>query len=116
MEKRILIVEDNRETAFVLSEYFEDYGFSPEVATTGKEAIAKFINGNFKLLLTDYKLPDMNGHSIVKKFREDNPDLKVVYLTAFNLSHKISIDSNTQILEKPCKPQEILNAITKILK
>lgn len=112
MNKRLLIIEDNRETAFVLKEYFQDNGFDSEVAISGKEAVEKFNKGSFDIVLTDFKLPDIDGQSVITKLRQTQPDLKALFLTAYNLSLK---DSNTRVLEKPCRPQKILDAINKML-
>ena len=112
MKKKILIVEDNRETALVLREYFLDNGFDSEVAITGKEAIEKFHKSSFDIVLTDFKLPDIDGQAVAAKLRQTQPDLKVLFLTAYNLSLR---DLNTQVLEKPCRPQKILDAINKML-
>ena len=112
MKKKILIVEDNRETALVLREYFLDYGFDSEVAITGKEAIEKFHKSSFDIVLTDFKLPDIDGQTVVTKFRQTQPDLKVIFLTAHYLSLK---NANTLLLEKPCRPKKILDAINKML-
>ncbi len=112
MKKTILIIEDNRETAFVLREYFQDNGFDSEVAINGKEAVEKFYTGSFDIVLTDFKLPDIDGQTVITKFRQTQPDLKVLFLTAYNLSLR---DSNTRVLEKPCRPQKILDAINKML-
>ncbi len=112
MKKQILVIEDNRETAFVLREYFQDNGFEAEVAVNGKEAIEKFRKNTFDIVLTDFKLPDIDGQAVITKFRETRPDLKVIFLTAHYLSMK---DINTRILEKPCRPKNILEAINKML-
>ena len=112
MKKKILIIEDNRETALVLREYFQDCGFDSEVAINGKEAFETFRKHSFDIVLTDFKLPDIDGLAVISKFRQTRPDLKVLFLTAHHLSLR---DSNTQVLEQPCRPQKILDAINKML-
>jgi len=112
MKKNILIIEDNRETAFVLREYLQDCGFDSEAAINGKEAFEIFRKHRFDIVLTDFKLPDIDGLAVISKFRQTRPDLKVLFLTAHHLTLR---DSNTQVLEKPCRPQKILDAINKML-
>ena len=112
MKKKILVIEDKRETAFVLREYFEDNGFDSEVALSGKEAIEKFAQTSFDIVLTDFKLPDIDGATVIAKFRQRQPDLKVIFLTAHYLSLK---NANTQVIAKPCRPKKILEAINKML-
>ncbi|TDI97174.1 MAG: response regulator [Caldithrix sp.] len=109
---KILIIEDNRETALVLGEYLQDFGFDSEVAITGKEAIEKFNKSSFDIVLADFKLPDIDGQTVVTKFRHIHPDIKVIFLTAHYLSLK---NANTLVLEKPCRPRKILEAINKML-
>jgi CheY-like chemotaxis protein len=118
MPHRILIIEDQKEVALVLQEYLSDQGFSAEVATRGNEAIKKFRIKAFDVLLTDFKLPDLDGTDVVNSCRKLSPNVRVIYLTGYNLqlkNLKVKTGPHCQIIEKPCRPQKILEVINQML-
>lgn len=113
--KKILIIEDNESTASVLAEYLQDNGFLVETAICGRQAIDEFQKTDFDVLLADFALQDMTGTEVVKKFRQQNSRLKVIFLSAFDLEQKVTRTAHTCILEKPCRPREILAALNQII-
>lgn len=118
MAHRILIIEDQEAVASVLQEYLNEHGFITEVATNGNEAIMKFRSTAFDVLLTDFKLPDLDGISVVNACRKRSPKVRVIYLTGYNMqlrSLKVKTGPNCQILEKPCRPQKILETVNQML-
>ncbi|MFQ5825252.1 MAG: response regulator [bacterium] len=118
MRHRILIIEDQKEVALVLQEYLNDYGFITEVAINGKEAIEKFRLKAYDILVTDFKLPDLDGITVVKTCKKISPQVRVIYLTGYNLdlrNSKVKTGAYCKIMEKPCRPKNILEAVNKIL-
>lgn len=118
MRPRILIIEDQREVASVLQEYLIDHGFATDMAINGKEAIDKFQIKAYDVLLIDFKLPDMDGIAVVKRCQEISPKVRVIYLTGYNLQlrkSKVKPGPYCQIIEKPCRPKKILEAVQRIL-
>ncbi|MFQ6112451.1 MAG: response regulator [bacterium] len=118
MQHRILIIEDQKEVALVLQEYLNEHGFLTEVATNGREAIKKFRIRAFDVLLTDFRLPDLDGISVVNTCRKLSPKVRVIYLTGYNMQlrkSKVKTGPDCQIIEKPCRPQKILDAVNHIL-
>ncbi|MFH1563377.1 MAG: ATP-binding protein [Nitrospirota bacterium] len=81
--KRILLVEDNPDDVFIIKRILSkaEEEFELEVATTGKEAIEKFSNGNFDCLVLDYKLPDTNALELLKNMSKIRPGLPSIILT-----------------------------------
>ncbi len=115
---RILVVEDHKETAVVLNDYFRAHDLSSEVALTGMEALEKFEADRHDLLVTDYTLPDTNGMALVAACRAISPSVKVIYITAVDL-HRIDPLFKTgpacQVIDKPARPARILELIRKML-
>ncbi|MFQ5770585.1 MAG: response regulator, partial [bacterium] len=108
MKPKILIIEDQETIGFVLKEFLNEHGFVAEVALNGEEALTKFRATAYHLLLTDFKLPDMDGNKVVAACKIISPELKVLFITGYKkqlceLESKIA--SDFQVIAKPCRPQ-----------
>ncbi|MFQ5675927.1 MAG: response regulator [bacterium] len=114
--KKILIIEDDETTALVLAEYLIDNGFRVDTATCGMQAIEEFQNRSFDVLLVDFTLKDMTGAEVVERFREKNSRQKVIFLSAFDLEKKVTRTTRTHLIEKPCRPRQILAAVNHIIR
>ncbi len=81
-DQRLLIVEDHSESLAGLSRFFERQGFTVTGASdvaAGEKALAE---GEFDLVLTDLKLPDGSGQSIVERARGQTSPPAVIVITA----------------------------------
>jgi two-component system, NtrC family, response regulator AtoC len=78
----ILVVDDEALIRWSLSERLKSEGFHVLEAETGAKAIDKLPEG-VDLVLLDYKLPDTDGVSVLRKIKEIDPDTLVILLTAF---------------------------------
>jgi two-component system, NtrC family, response regulator AtoC len=78
----ILVVDDEALIRWSLSERLKAEGFQVLEADTGAKAVEKLPEG-VDLVLLDYKLPDTDGVSVLRKVKEFDPDILVILLTAF---------------------------------
>ena len=69
---KILLVEDDIELSDMLKNYLINDGFDVKTAYDGQEAITKFNNEKFDLLLLDIMIPKIDGMTVLKKIREKN--------------------------------------------
>ena len=79
---KILVVEDNPATRELLREFLFEEGYTVRVAGDGKEALLRVRKESFDLVLTDVKMPRMNGIQLLKELQKIIPDTKVVIVTA----------------------------------
>ncbi len=79
---RVLIVDDEANARTALAELLRDDGFSVETAADGFKALPKLEEFAPDLLLTDLKMPGMDGMELMRKARELLPDLVSVVMTA----------------------------------
>jgi DNA-binding NtrC family response regulator len=79
--RRILVVDDERLVRWSLSERLRADGMEPVEAGTTAEAIDQASKGVDAAIL-DYRLPDGDGLSVLKRLRQTDPDLPVIMLTA----------------------------------
>ncbi|HSF04587.1 MAG TPA: sigma-54 dependent transcriptional regulator [Methylomirabilota bacterium] len=83
MKRRILIVEDDQIFLRPLQRTLEVEGYEVMVVTSGEDAIDVLKNDDVDLVLTDKRLPGMDGVDLVRRLKADHPDQAVVVMTAY---------------------------------
>ena len=81
---RILIVDDEEPIREVLASLLEAAGYEPTTAINGAEALKCLDGTGFDLVLSDILMPVMDGLALLRKVREQQPNLPVVMVTAMN--------------------------------
>ncbi len=118
MEKpRILLVDDDKNTANGLRKILLQDGYDTDCAYTGKEALNLIATEHFDIVITDMKLPDISGFSIIEKVKKKDIDIAVVMITAFS-SIQTAIDAMKKgaddYLTKPVNIEELELILKKI--
>jgi len=80
---RILIAEDDPEMLALVREYLEGEGYTAVGVGRGAEAIAQLRSGEFDLVLTDVRMPDVDGMDVLRAARETQQQIPVILVTAF---------------------------------
>lgn len=81
---KVLLVEDNREVAGILFDYFEVQGMELDYADNGELGLQLALEGNFDLILLDLMLPRMDGLTVCNQLREAGNNTPVLMLTALD--------------------------------
>lgn len=81
---KVLLVEDNREVAGILFDYFECEGMELDYADNGELGLQLALEGSFDLILLDLMLPRMDGLTVCNKLREAGVSTPVLMLTALD--------------------------------
>ena len=79
----ILVVDDELIVRDSLKEWLEEDGFTVETAASGPDALKKLAQKRFNLMLTDIKMPGMDGVAVLTKALETDPELSVLMMTAY---------------------------------
>ncbi|MBK8097841.1 MAG: sigma-54-dependent Fis family transcriptional regulator [Planctomycetes bacterium] len=79
---RILIVDDERDLRWVLRSLFEDAGFAVTEAADGMAARTALPTVNPDVVLSDVRMPGLNGTQLLQHIRKELPDLPVILLSA----------------------------------
>jgi two-component system response regulator AtoC len=83
MAEAILIVDDEEELCFFLTQALGEQGYDTIIAHSGREALAQADSSTpLSLVLLDLKLPDLDGLELLRAMKEREPDLPVIVLTA----------------------------------
>jgi len=80
---RVLVVDDEVNARTALTELLRDEGYTVDAAADGFKALGKVADFGPDLVLTDLKMPGMDGIQLLGKLRENDPELPVVVMTAF---------------------------------
>jgi DNA-binding NtrC family response regulator len=83
MQKSVLIIDDEVKLRGLLSRIIEMEGYKVLQAGTGKEGLKILANEVAHVVLSDVKLPDINGVELVKQVKEKSPYAEVICLTAY---------------------------------
>ena len=117
--EQILIVEDDEKIARVIQLELDYEGYKTEIAYTGKEALEKYEDGAFDLVLLDVMIPKLNGLEVLRRIRLKDEKIKVIMLTARDaVMDKVSgLDSGANdYMTKPFEVEELLARIRVHLK
>jgi CheY-like chemotaxis protein len=107
---RILVVDDSENTSKALAEMFREEGHETETAENGLDGYAKYCSGSFGLVISDYRMPDMDGLELLRIIRQGNPNAKVVMMSA-DFQHEdmrvLQAEGAFALLKKPLEIEEL---------
>ncbi|MCX8022242.1 MAG: sigma-54 dependent transcriptional regulator [Syntrophorhabdaceae bacterium] len=113
----ILIVEDESTQRSLLAGLLKREGYQIHEAGDGNEAMDVFKREAIDIVLLDYKLPDTDGLSLLKKFKETNPESEIVMITAFgSIENAVNAlkGGAAEYLTKPVDLDDLLFKLKKI--
>jgi two-component system NtrC family response regulator len=84
----ILIVDDEKNYLVVLSAFLSGEGYETVTADTAQQALEVVETTDLDLVLTDMKMPSMDGIELLRQIKEKSPDLPVVMMTAYGTVEK----------------------------
>jgi DNA-binding response OmpR family regulator len=88
MGDRVLVVEDDQAVRTLIRLLLEDEGLDVVEATTGPQALERFAEGPFDLVLLDLRLPGMYGFDVCRELRRTS-DVPIIMVTAQHDSHDV---------------------------
>lgn len=83
MENRLLIVDDEEQICSILARRLTKEGYSSITANNGREALNHFYKDSFSLIISDIKMPEMDGMELLKNVKTLNPNIMVIMSTAY---------------------------------
>jgi two-component system, NtrC family, response regulator HydG len=118
MRTNILLVDDNEDFLDSTKDVLEVEGYRVVTASNGEDAIALAGSQHFNLILMDIKMPGINGVESFLKMKAQNPDVRVILVTAYSLDDLISraqAEGVLAILPKPLDMPKLLKTIATVL-
>jgi CheY-like chemotaxis protein len=110
-KKKILVVEDEFGLQETLRDVFRMEGYDVRVAVDGENGYQSYLEFNPDLVFTDVVMPKMSGIELVRRIRQKNNKIKVIYVSGFFGLRNVKRDLNDEVLNYgyPClsKPFKI---------
>ncbi|MBI9087330.1 MAG: sigma-54-dependent Fis family transcriptional regulator [Desulfobacterales bacterium] len=114
---KILVVDDEPMQRDMLKGFLEKQGYAVAAAANGRDALKRFAEQPFQLVLLDHRMPDMNGDEVLAEIRKADPRVRAIMITAFS-----SVDTAVAVmklgaddfLEKPIDLVQLLEKIRTI--
>jgi CheY-like chemotaxis protein len=111
----VLLAEDEDLVAMVVSEVLESEGFRVTVAHNGLEAIEADAADPADLVVTDMRMPVMDGAALIRILRQRRPDLPIVVTTGFSEHLPDEEPGRLVVLRKPYSLSALVPVITALL-
>ena len=119
---KILVVDDDPGTLNAVKVGLLSKGYDALIAGSGEEAL-KIIEARqaksepLDLLLTDLRMPKMNGLTLIRSARKITPDIKAIIMTAYgddNVKKKTKALGQCGYMDKPFRPEALIRMIKTI--
>jgi DNA-binding NtrC family response regulator len=111
---RILIADDELIVRQSLQNWFQEEGFTVDVAESGREALEKLTQGQWDIFLLDIKMPGMDGLELQRKIKEIHPNATIIIMTAY-ASVETAVEAMKQgaydYIVKPFDPDDLEHLI-----
>lgn len=117
--KKVLIVDDEPAVLFALSEALADRrrGIKVATATNGHEAVSILESEKVDLVVTDLRMPEMDGFELLAWLRRSFPHLPVVVMTGYHAEHAARLDDGAlEVLEKPFDVGDLKRRVAEMLR
>ena len=118
--RTVLVVDDEAEVAALMSDTLELAGHQVEIASNGAAALACLAKRRFDLVLSDIRMPGMDGPGLHRAIGERHPELarRVVFVTGDTLSPDTAAfvrDVGAPVVTKPFDLEDLLRTVNRVL-
>ncbi|MFL6435533.1 MAG: response regulator [Nitrososphaeraceae archaeon] len=110
----ILVVDDEQDIVNLIKQSLELNGFQAYIFIEPSAALEHFISHSkdYDIVISDIRMPGMNGYEFIRNVKESNPKVKVILMTAFEIDDKEFHDVLSDIkldafLQKPFHIQQL---------
>ncbi len=79
----ILLVDDNKQGLIARRSLLQELGYNISTATNGDEALELLAKQNFDVVVTDFKMPRMDGIELIKRIRSAHAGARIILLSGF---------------------------------
>ena len=116
----ILVVDDEPELRQLLVEILERRGFAVETAASGREALTVLAARPLDLIISDLRMPDLDGPGLYRTLARERPELvsRLLFITGASLAEDVMLflaETGADVIEKPFDPQEVVRRVQRRL-
>ncbi|HYY52975.1 MAG TPA: sigma-54 dependent transcriptional regulator [Myxococcales bacterium] len=114
--RRVLIADDEESIRHVLTELLDERGYEVRAVSDGEEAMRELSSRDYDALVTDVRMPKINGLDLVRAAQTASPETTIIVMSAYG-SHDLAIEAMKagayDYLGKPFRPDEVLLVLRK---
>lgn len=115
---RILVVDDEPKICYLIKELLKQEGYHTDTSMSGIEALQMMKNYDYQMLLTDLKMPGIDGLELIRRAKRENPEIRTIMVTGYatvetavqSLRHGVD-----DYITKPFNIFELRKAVKRIL-
>jgi len=107
----ILLVDDNRDGLLVRRCLLEEVGYRVEIATNGEDGLKLFQSAPFDVVVTDYRMPRMDGAELIQRIRQLNPHTRIILL---GLTEQVT-GADVVIAKSSHEPVHLLSWVKRLI-
>lgn len=112
----IMIIDDEPIVGKRLIQALVKNGYSVEAFTTGENALKRFEEKTFDIVVTDIRMDEIDGIEVLKRVLEKRADTKVIIITGYatiEMAREALAKGAYDFISKPFKPDELRDVIRK---
>ena len=113
--KTVLCVDDERIGLRVRKIMLESRGFKVLTASDGRQGLTVFDQNKVDLVVLDYFMPDMNGGEVAAELRRRQPDLPIIFLSAYFSLPPEALELANAFITKGDPPDALLEKIEQLV-
>jgi signal transduction histidine kinase len=111
---RVLIIDDEADVRKVIANILMEGGYQVNTASSGSEAIDLFRSETFDLVITDMRMPGMDGLEVTRRLKQMDDDLEIIVLTGYgNTENAIRAMGENRAFDYLTKPLENIEDLVK---
>lgn len=118
MTGKILVIDDEDIVRTSCSRTLSPLGYEVRLTQSSLDGLRMIDEEKFDLVLTDIKMPDMDGIEVLKQVRDKFPEMKVIIMTGYqsieNALKSVQLGAFDYI-EKPFSPDALISSVSKAL-
>jgi DNA-binding NtrC family response regulator len=119
MPEKIILVEDDQSLRTVMHNLLERRGYIVTSFETAESALSTIKTNLFDCIVSDFKLPTMNGIELLKEVRKVNKEVPFLIMTAYgsiNIAVEAMKNGANDFIQKPFEPDDLLIVINDLIK
>jgi DNA-binding NtrC family response regulator len=120
MGKSILIVDDDELMRSFVSTILKEEGHRTEIAGNGREGLARLLDTEFDLVITDLRMPDISGLDLMHEGSKAKPDTRWIVITAFgsieNAVEAVKAGASDYLTKPFNNPDELRHVVRRVLR
>lgn len=119
MNEKVLVVDDSSLARRTVRQLLEEMGYAVEEASDGAQAIERYFLNRHDLVILDMVMEGMYGLEVLMKFKQLNPDVKVIVVTADvqnATKAEVRAAGASALINKPIIREELSRVVNSVLK